>query len=295
MPIRILPDELIDQIAAGEVIERPASVVKELIENSLDAGARRIEIDVERGGVGLIRVRDDGFGMAAEEVALALQRHATSKIASMDDLVSVATLGFRGEAMPSIAAVARLRLVTRIAQAAHAVEIEADGGNRSQTRPAAHVAGTTVEVRDLFFNVPARRKFVRSDATEAGHVLRLVERLALSRPDVSFQLRNGARIALDAPATDSSPQPVAARIGAILGNDFLEQALPFEHAAGPVSVGGVARIADGRARLGGPAVLVCERPQCARSAPHECRTSGLSRCVVSWPLSGLCAVSDPWS
>jgi DNA mismatch repair protein MutL len=238
MPIRILPDELIDQIAAGEVIERPASVVKELVENSLDAGARRIEIDIERGGIGLIRVRDDGLGMAAEEVTLALQRHATSKIASMDDLTSVTTLGFRGEAMPSIASVSRLRLLTRSAQAAHAVEIHADGGSRSAVKPAAHVVGTTVEVRDLFFNVPARRKFVRSDATEAGHVIRLVERLALSRPDISFLLRNGDRIALEAQATDSSQQPVEARVRAIIGNDFLEQALPFEHAAGPVWVGG---------------------------------------------------------
>jgi DNA mismatch repair protein MutL len=238
MPIRILPDELIDQIAAGEVIERPASVVKELVENSLDAGARRIEIDIERGGIGLIRVRDDGLGMEAEEVTLALQRHATSKIASMDDLTSVTTLGFRGEAMPSIASVSRLRLLTRSAQAAHAVEIHADGGSRSAVKPAAHVVGTTVEVRDLFFNVPARRKFVRSDATEAGHVIRLVERLALSRPDISFLLRNGDRIALEAQATDSSQQPVEARVRAIIGNDFLEQALPFEHAAGPVWVGG---------------------------------------------------------
>ena len=238
MPIRILPDELIDQIAAGEVIERPASVVKELVENSLDAGARRIEIDIERGGIGLIRVRDDGLGMEAQDVTLALQRHATSKIASMDDLTSVTTLGFRGEAMPSIASVSRLRLLTRTAGAANAVEIQADGGSRSAVRPAAHVVGTTVEVRDLFFNVPARRKFVRSDATEAGHVIRLVERLALSRPDISFVLRNGDRIALEAQATDSSEQPVAARVRAIVGNDFLEQALPFEHAAGPVWVGG---------------------------------------------------------
>jgi DNA mismatch repair protein MutL len=238
MPIRILPDELIDQIAAGEVIERPASVVKELVENSLDAGARRIEIDIERGGIGLIRVRDDGVGMAAGEVALALQRHATSKIASMDDLESVATLGFRGEAMPAIASVSRLRLVTRTALAEHAVEIQAEAGSQSTARPAAQVAGTTIEVRDLFFNVPARRKFVRSDTTEAGHIMRMMERLALSRPDVSFQLRNGERVALDAPATDASAQPIAERVRAILGADFLEQALPFEHAAGPVSVGG---------------------------------------------------------
>ncbi|MGC1458474.1 MAG: DNA mismatch repair endonuclease MutL [Steroidobacteraceae bacterium] len=238
MPIRILPDELIDQIAAGEVIERPASVVKELVENSLDAGARRIEIDIERGGIGLIRVRDDGSGMAADEVSLALQRHATSKIGSLDDLQSVATLGFRGEAMPSIASVSRLRLVTRTAQTEHAVEIQADGGSRSTLRPAAHGVGTTVEVRDLFFNVPARRKFVRSDATETGHVVRLVERLALSRPDSSFQLRNGDRVLLDATATDASKEPVAARVRAIVGSDFLEQALPFEHAAGPVWIGG---------------------------------------------------------
>jgi DNA mismatch repair protein MutL len=238
MPIRILPDELIDQIAAGEVIERPASVVKELVENSLDAGARRIEIDIERGGIGLIRVRDDGFGMDAQEVTLALQRHATSKITSMEDLQSAVTLGFRGEAMPSIASVSRLRLLTRTAQADHAVEIQADGGTRSAVRPAAHVVGTTIEVRDLFFNVPARRKFVRSDATEAGHVVRLVERLALSRPDISFQLRNGDRVMLDAQATDTALQPVAARVRAIIGAEFLEQALPFEHAAGPVWVGG---------------------------------------------------------
>src|SRR5665213_1087453 len=228
MPIRILPDELIDQIAAGEVIERPASVVKELVENSLDAGARRIEIDIERGGIGLIRVRDDGFGIDVQEVTLALQRHATSKITSMDDLQCVVTLGFRGEAMPSIASVSRLRLLTRTAQAQHAVEIQAEGGARSAVRPAAHVVGTTIEVRDLFFNVPARRKFVRSDATEAGHVVRLVERLALSRPDISFQLRNGDRMMLDAPAVDAPSQQLEERVRAILGNDFLEQALPFE-------------------------------------------------------------------
>jgi DNA mismatch repair protein MutL len=200
MPIRILPSELVDQIAAGEVIERPASVIKELVENSLDAGARRIEIDIERGGIGLVRVRDDGRGIPADELPLAISRHATSKIASLDDLESVPTLGFRGEALPSIGSVARLRLVSHPPEAQHASEINVDGGAVAAVKPAAHPAGTTVEVRDLFFNVPARRKFVRSDVTEAGHIARLAERLALSRSDVSFRLRNGTRVLLDAPA-----------------------------------------------------------------------------------------------
>ncbi|MFO7277546.1 MAG: DNA mismatch repair endonuclease MutL [Pseudomonadota bacterium] len=234
MPIRILPEELIDQIAAGEVIERPASVVKELVENSLDAGARRIEIDVERGGVGLIRVRDDGCGISADELAVALARHATSKIGSFEDLENVSTLGFRGEALPSIASVARLRLASRTASAERGAEVSADGGDLSAVRPAAHPPGTTVEVRDLFFNVPARRKFVRSDATEVGHIVRLVERLALSRPDVAFRLRNGERVLLDAPATDAEDT----RIASVLGAAFLEKAVPVRHSAGPVSVSG---------------------------------------------------------
>ena len=237
MPIRLLPEELIDQIAAGEVIERPASVIKELVENSLDAGASRIEVDIEQGGIGLIRVRDDGVGMAPEELVLALTRHATSKIASLEDLQAVRSLGFRGEALPSIASVSRLRMVSRTAQAPHASEIIAEGASRSEVRPAAQVQGTTIEVRELFFNVPARRKFVRSDVTEAGHVARLMERLALSRPDVSFRLRNGERVVLDARAVEGEEQGEA-RLRAVLGVEFLEQALPFEHSAGPVWIGG---------------------------------------------------------
>ena len=194
MPIRVLPSELVDQIAAGEVIERPASVVKELAENSLDAGASRIEIDVERGGIGLIRIRDDGRGIPADELPLAISRHATSKIASLDDLESVSTLGFRGEALPSIGSVARLRVVSRPASAEHASEINVDGAVVAAVKPAAHPPGTTIEVRELFFNVPARRKFMRSEATEVGHIARLVERLALSRFDVSFKLKSGSRV-----------------------------------------------------------------------------------------------------
>jgi DNA mismatch repair protein MutL len=238
MPIRVLPDELIDQIAAGEVIERPASVVKELVENSLDAGAHRIEVEVERGGIGLIRVRDDGRGIPAEELPLALSRHATSKIASLEDLEAVLTLGFRGEALPSIASVSRLRVLSRTAESPHAWEIGAEGGERSPVRPAAQPPGTRIEVRDLFFNVPARRKFVRTEATELGHIARLVERLALSRPEVAFRLRSGERVLLDAPVPSSPEQQGEARVRAVAGAEFLEQALPFEHQAGSVWIGG---------------------------------------------------------
>lgn len=234
MPIRILPAELIDQIAAGEVIERPASVVKELVENSLDAGAERIEVEVERGGVGLIRVRDDGGGIASAELAQALKRHATSKIASLEDLEAVTTLGFRGEALPSIGSVSRLRIASRCESASQGSEINVDGAQVSDVRPAAHPHGTTVEVRDLFFNVPARRKFVRSDATELSHIVRLVERLALSRFDVSFRLRHGKHLVLDAPVAGGEE----GRLEAVLGKDFAGAAVPVHHSAGPVTLSG---------------------------------------------------------
>lgn len=237
MPIRVLPDVLIDQIAAGEVIERPASVVKELVENSLDAGAQRIEIDIERGGIGLVRVRDDGAGVAAHELPLALARHATSKIASLDELETVSTLGFRGEALPSIAAVSRFRLASRTADAPHGVEISAEAGELAGPRPSAQPQGTVVEVRELFFNVPARRKFVRSEATEVGHIARLTERLALSRADVAFRLRHADRVLIDA-RTEPGAARDEARVRAVLGEDFLSSALRVEHAAGPVSLAG---------------------------------------------------------
>ena len=243
--IRQLPPDLINQIAAGEVIERPASVVKELAENSLAAGASRIEIEVERGGDGMIRIRDDGRGIPADELPLAISRHATSKIASLVVLVSVATLGFRGEALPSIGSVARLRVVSRPAAVEHASEINVDGAVVAAVKPAAHPAGTTIEVRELFFNVPARRKFMRSEATEVGHIARLVERLALSRFDVGFKLKSGTRVLLDAPAAvghgevlDISSGAGNARIRSVLSEEFLASAVPIHHQAGPVSIAG---------------------------------------------------------
>lgn len=226
MPIRLLSATLIDQIAAGEVIERPASVVKELVENALDAGARRIDIDIEQGGLALVRVRDDGVGIAAPELPLAVQRHATSKIATMADLEAVASLGFRGEALPSMGSVARVRLCSRTAAAAAATELKVEGGVASAPQPAAHPQGTTVEVRELFYNVPARRKFVRTAPTEFGHIARTVERLALAAPAVAFRLRHNGRQTLELPAADNASARNA-RVARILGGEFLSRSLPI--------------------------------------------------------------------
>ena len=226
MPIRLLSATLIDQIAAGEVIERPASVVKELVENALDAGARRIDIDIEQGGLGLVRVRDDGVGIEAAELPLAVQRHATSKIASLADLEAVASLGFRGEALPSIGSVARVRICTRTASASAATELKVEGGLIGAPQPAAHPQGTTVEVRELFYNVPARRKFVRTEPTEFGHIMRTVERLALAAPAVAFRLRHHGRSSLELPAAEDASARNA-RVARILGEEFLARCLPI--------------------------------------------------------------------
>ena len=237
MPIRILDNHLIDQIAAGEVIERPASIVKELVENSLDAGARSIEVEVEAGGVRLTRVRDDGSGIPAAELPLALARHATSKICCADDLGAIVTLGFRGEALPSIASVSRFEITSRHVNAERAARVSVDAGAIGEVTPAAHPPGTTIEVRDLFFNLPARRKFLRSEVTEQGHIVRLLERLALSRDDVAFRLRTGSRMLLDAPALTPGG-PAAMRLARIVGEDFVGHALEIDHSAGPVRISG---------------------------------------------------------
>jgi DNA mismatch repair protein MutL len=236
--IRALPTQLVNQIAAGEVVERPASVVKELVENSLDAAARRVQIDVEQGGVKLIRVTDDGSGIEKDDLELALSRHATSKLQALEDLERIASMGFRGEALPAIASVSRLSLTSRAAGAGQAWEAVGEGGG---VRPAALSRGTLVTVRDLFFNTPARRKFLRTDKTEFGHLEQVVKRLALVRSDVGFTLQhNGREVFNAAVAVDRSGHE--RRLNDLLGPAFLEQALYLEHeAAGLRLHGWVAR------------------------------------------------------
>lgn len=233
MTIRVLPDVLISQIAAGEVVERPAAALKEILENSLDAGATVIEVELEQGGVKRIRVADDGSGIAREDLALAVTRHATSKIMSLADLEQVASLGFRGEALASIAAVARVELLSRSAGAAHAWTLRVEGGQRGEPVPAARAPGTTLEIADLFFNTPARRKFLKTEATEYAHCAEAVRRLALAHPQVAFTLSHNGRVQLRLKAG-----PPAVRMRQILGEAFEEVAVALDAAAGPLRVSG---------------------------------------------------------
>ena len=219
--IRVLPDHVANQIAAGEVVERPASVAKELVENAIDAGARRIVIEVESGGRRLLKVSDDGCGMVRDDAVLAFERHATSKIAKSEDLSSIATLGFRGEALASIASVARVELTTKTEDAGAATRVSIDGGKMRDVKDAAHPRGTTIAVRDLFFNVPARRKFLRSEATESFHLTNLVTHYALAHPEIAFTLTNNGREVLRvAPAND-----LRERAYQVFGAEFLDNLL----------------------------------------------------------------------
>jgi DNA mismatch repair protein MutL len=237
MPIQQLPSHLVNQIAAGEVVERPASVVKELVENSLDAGSQTVQVDVVAGGQKLIRIRDDGKGIGPDELALALSRHATSKISSLDDLEAVASLGFRGEALPSIASVARLTLCSRSRDADKAWQVEADGGKTSKPAPAAHPQGTTVEVHDLFYNTPARRRFLRTERTEFGHIEKWMRRLALSRPEIAFTLTHNQRTVFQLPpARDEETQ--RRRIAKICGDTFAEQSVYVEREVEGIALSG---------------------------------------------------------
>ena len=231
--IHRLPDLLVNQIAAGEVVERPASVLKEVLENAVDAGAQAIEVQLEQGGVRRIRVVDDGCGIARDELALALERHATSKIATLDDLERVGTMGFRGEALAAIAAVARTSITSRAQDASHAWRIEAG----SEPAPAALNQGTVVDVADLYYNTPARRKFLKTEGTEYAHCDDMFRRVALARPDIGLQLTHNGRVIHRLP-----PGPAIARVGALMGDDFVQHAREVQADAGVLRLAGFASL-----------------------------------------------------
>ncbi len=236
-PIRELPDELISQIAAGEVIERPASVVRELVDNALDAGATQVTVRLAAGGVRLVSVEDDGAGIPRPELPVALKRHATSKIGSLADLESVGTMGFRGEALAAIASVSEMSLLSRVEGEASAFLLDARSG---ELRPAARATGTTVEVKELFFSTPARRKFLKTDATELAHCIEAVRRHALARPDVGFAIWHEGKLVEQWRAATTLDQ----RLADVLGRDFLENSVAVEWRAGPLRVNGRAGIPD---------------------------------------------------
>jgi DNA mismatch repair protein MutL len=258
MRIRRLPEGTVNRIAAGEVIERPASVVKELAENALDAGARRIDIVFADGGRSLIRVSDDGGGMGADELELAVERHATSKLAD-DDLIRITSMGFRGEALASIGSVSRLRLASRVAGGDSAYEIRIEAGRRFEVRPAALAGGTDIEVRDLFFAVPARLKFLKSARAEAAEAAEVVRRLAMAHPDVGFSLNVDGRSLID--LGPCGPDGWATRIGAVMGGEFLDNAVPIAARREGVELTGFAGLPGiARAQARGQALYVNGRP-----------------------------------
>jgi DNA mismatch repair protein MutL len=227
MKIQCLPDVLINQIAAGEVVERPFSVVKELVENALDAGSSKVDIELEEGGIRLIRIRDNGSGISADDLPIAVQRHATSKIASLDDLECVATLGFRGEALPSIASVSRFTIRSRTPDQAHGAKLSIDGGKVGAVQPDAHPEGSSIEVRDLFYNVPARRKFLKTERTELAHAEEWLRSLALAKPSVELSIRhNGKELKRYRPI--STPHARIERVSQVLGADFAAQCLAVD-------------------------------------------------------------------
>ncbi len=280
--VQRLPDDLVNKIAAGEVVERPASVVKELCENALDAGARGVHVEIEDGGTTLVRVRDDGHGMGRADAELSLERHATSKLRALEDLQRIATHGFRGEALPSIAAVAELVLRTRADGEAAGTEIEVAHGRRRHLRDVGHPRGTTVEVRDLFGTLPARRKFLRAAATEASHVAEAVTLLALARPETGFSLRSGGRTVIETPPVDG----LAARLFQLFGAGLLEDLASVEGGSEWATVRGFVSRPD-RPRPPRPSLRLfvnlarcatgrCRRP-CSRPIAPPARASEASR------------------
>ena len=265
--IRVLPELLVSQIAAGEVVERPASVLKELLENSLDAGARSVTVVLEEGGAKRIQVEDDGEGIAAEDLPLALARHATSKIGSLEDLEGVGTMGFRGEALAAIASMSRLSLTSRRREAARACALRAEGPDLGEVEPAARAPGTTVLVNELYFNTPARRKFLRAAATEFGHCDEVFRRIALARPELAFTLRHNGRV-----SRLLRTEPLEERIGALLGAELLGASLALDARSGPLRLSGLAGTPQAaRARADGQYFFVNGRFVRDRLLAHAAR------------------------
>jgi DNA mismatch repair protein MutL len=265
-PIRALPDELVSQIAAGEVVDRPAGVVRELVDNALDAGATQVTVRLVAGGVRTIVVEDDGGGIPADELPLALRRHATSKIGSLEELERVATMGFRGEALAAIASVAELSLTSRALSAAHAQRIDARSG---ELQPAARAVGTTVEVRELFFATPARRKFLKTDATEFAHALDAVRRHALARPDVAFSVWHDGKLAAQWRAASAGQ-----RVADVLGTEFVGASRAVQAQAGPLAVDGRVGLPEAaRARADSQYLFVNGRHVRDRLIAHAVRSA----------------------
>ena len=283
--IHILSPQLANQIAAGEVVERPASVLKELVENSLDAGAKRIEIEIEQGGTKLIKIRDDGHGIPESELALALSRHATSKIDNLEDLEAVATLGFRGEALASIASVSRLSLTSNTGDSSGWKAVSEGRDMEVELQPAAHPQGTSVEVRDLFFNTPARRKFLRTEGTEYNRIDDSIKKLALSRMDIAFSLRHNQRAQINLrPALSQLEQEK--RVADICGPAFMQQALYVDNDRSGIRLWGWMGLADIFQKPGRLAALFCQWSLYSRQSSLPCHTSGLSGCALSGSSSG---------
>src|ERR1700690_1281332 len=258
--IHVLPERVANQIAAGEVVERPASVVKELLENALDAGATRIRINVEAGGKKLIQITDNGCGMVRDDAMLAFERHATSKIKDTDDLLSIATLGFRGEALPSIASVARLHLETCAEEGAAGTVIEINGGKMMRGDEAGLPLGTSITIRDLFFNTPARKKFLRSESTELSHIASLVTHYALAHPEKHFELHSATNALLVAPPVADHRE----RVYQVFGRETLDQLIPLA-AVQPLERVGLPQPPPWRR----PAEVEDERSRTGASAPHD--------------------------
>jgi DNA mismatch repair protein MutL len=265
-PIRELPDELISQIAAGEVVERPASVVRELVDNALDAGATDVVVRLVEGGVRLISVEDDGLGLLPADMSLALRRHATSKITNLHDLESVATMGFRGEALAAIAAVSELSLTSRTAEQNHAMHLDARSG---ELRPAARHCGTTVEVKELFFSTPARRKFLKSTATELAHCTESLRRHSLARPDVGFALWHDGKVIAQWRA-HTHAQALDARLSEVLGDAFVQTSVAIDHVHGGIRVVGRAGLPDAARSRADHQFAYVNASLCARPCAESC-------------------------